>query len=344
MFTNEEIVEKTANLLKEHPEWRECYLRYADDIQKIMDDKLAFGKLFQTRNSLHVYSTTTQSGTEFQIRFAGKKVGIVKYDTRCKAQSEYDKVFLTVKDEHLKVAKALDNDYNGMTFDKEPWRGEKASNYRSFFNQKKSTNKTCAIFTSAGLDAGKEARLENKLLVEFKTGHLIRNITPIRLCGGFFQFATPISACDHKIPPKYSGSKGGGIDILARVNHGSNHYDNRLAVLELKDSDENDTQADALTQAIAYATFLAYLLKDNGCGNKWWNIFGKNKEVPPELHIDAVSLMPEGCNSEKGDMTKSLVVPGIPNVIIHPYALYFKQDSDGNPVGFSGNLKEEIDK
>ena len=112
----------------------------------------------------------------------------------------------------------------------------------------------------------------------------------------------------------------------------------------MKDSDKDETQADALNQAIAYATFLAYLLRDEKCGNKWWNVFGKGKQVRPELYIDAVTIMPEGCDSEEGDMTKDLFVPGIPNVKIHPSALYFKQDGGGNIIGFSGKLIDEIDK
>ena len=333
-ITNKDVIKKTAEILSDNSEWRKRFAKYANDIHEKKAAKIAFGRLFRTRNSLHIYSTTTQSETEFQIRFAGKNVGKVIYD------SNKNKVFLTVDESHLKVAKALG--YGGETLNKELWNCKEASAYRSFFNHQVSTKSICDIFGNAGLGEGKEARVENKLLVEFKNGDLIRNINPVLLCGAFFQCSTPITASDHKMLPEYRGVRGGRIDILARIKHGSNRNSNRLAVIEVKDSYENDTQADALQQAIAYATFLAYLLKNEKCGNAWWNIFGKGGKVPANLHIDAVTLMPEYDKSVEGDMSL-LNIPDL-GVTIHPYTLYYKEDKDGNPTGFSGNLKDEIDK
>ncbi len=338
--TNDDVFKETEKILKANSEWRERFAKYADKILNIRDERIAFGRLFRTRNSLHIYSTTTQSETEFQIRFAGKKVGLINYDPQRKTKFQNEKVTLTVKDEQLKVAKALG--YEGGTLNNVHWNNQEASAYRSFFNHQVSTKSICDIFMKAGLDAGKEARVENKLLVEFKNGELIRNINPVLLCGAFFQCSTPITASDHNKLPKYRGVRGGRIDILARIKHGSNRNGNRLAVIEVKDSHKDDTQADALQQAIAYATFLAYLLKDEKCGNAWWNIFGKGGTVPVNLHIDAVTLMPEYDKSVEGDM-RLLNIPEL-RVTIHPYALYYKEDKDGNPTGFSGNLKDEIDK
>ncbi len=339
-ITNKDVIKKTAEILNNIHEWRARFAGYADAILKIRDAKIAFGRLFRTRNSLHIYSTTTQSETEFQIRFAGKKVGLINYDPQRETKFQNEKVTLTVKDEQLKVAKALG--YEGKAFDKERWKGKVASDYRSFFNHQVSTKSICDIFKNAGLKEGKEARVENKSLVEFKNGDLIRNINPVLLCGAFFQCSTPISASDHNMLPEYRGARGGGIDILARIKHGSNRNGNRLAVIEVKDSYENDTQAGALQQAIAYATFLAYLLKDEKCGNAWWNIFGKGGRVPANLHIDAVTLMPEYDKPGEGDMSL-LKIPDL-RVTLHPYALYYKEDKDGNPIGFSGKLNDEINK
>lgn len=338
--TNKDVIKKTAEILNDIPEWRARFAGYADAILKIRDAKIAFGRLFRTRNSLHIYSTTTQSETEFQIRFAGKKVGLINYDPQRKTKFQNEKVTLTVKDEQLKVAKALG--YEGGTLNNVHWNNKEASAYRSFFNHQVSTKSICDIFKKAGLDAGKEARVENKLLVEFKNGDLIRNINPVLLCGAFFQCSTPITASDHNKLPEYRGVRGGRIDILARIKHGSNRNGNRLAVIEVKDSYENDTQAGALQQAIAYATFLAYLLKDEKCGNAWWNIFGKGGRVPANLHIDAVTLMPEYDKPGEGNM--SLLNFSDLGVTIHPYALYYKEDKDGNPIGFSGKLNDEINK
>ena len=156
----------------------------------------------------------------------------------------------------------------------------------------------------------------------------------------FFQLATPLSASKHGEIPKYSCENGGGIDILARVNHTNNKRDNRLAVIELKDENKpNESQAMALQQSLVYATFLANLLRSDH-GNDWWHIFGRSNEVPELLHLDAVTLMPDEGASEEGCLDE-IVINDI-NVIIHPHTLYYKRDKDGNPDGFSGTLKESL--
>lgn len=166
MYSNEQIIEYVSNQLEKNPEWRIRFNGYADDILKMMDEKVAFGRLFQTRDSLHIYSTTTQSGTEFQIRFAGKIVGIVIYDSKFDAPTNKERIFLTVDEKHLRVAKSLG--YEGCAFDKEPWNGKKASNYRSFFKsqERRSSEELTDAFKMAKLKLGKEARVESKLLVD----------------------------------------------------------------------------------------------------------------------------------------------------------------------------------
>ena len=152
------------------------------------------------------------------------------------------------------------------------WHTQIASEYRSKFSIQKSTKETKIH--------SQEHRIENWMLAEFakktrKEGKLLCNIQPVRLGGKFFQLATPLSASNHGEKPKYSSQNGGGIDILARVNHTINRRDNRFAVIELKDENKlNEPQEVVMYQAISYATFLAKLLRSKS-GKKWYSKFYK---------------------------------------------------------------------
>lgn len=99
-----------------------------------------------------------------------------------------------------------------------------------------------------------------------------------------------------------------------------------------------------MTQALAYATFVAFLLRSE-CGKDWYNIFRENfeieKDVPEKLDLYVATLMPEG-TSEEGDLA-DIEIEEL-NVTLHLYTLYYKRDKDGNPDLFSGTLTEAIMK
>lgn len=333
-LSNEEVVNETIRLLENNNEWADRYNGYASAILKNKDKYGMRSRKFKINSPLYVYSSITKvksnsSTCTFDLRFAGQSVGEIKVDRNgC--------ILLNVDDEQAKYV----HEHFGSTFLKgfsKEWKSPIATEFRQLFMNQSSTKSTKVH--------SQEHRIENWMLAEFskKTrseGKLLCDIQPVRLGGKFFQLATPLSASKHGNPPKYSNEKGGGIDILARVNHTTNTRDNRLAVIELKD-DNNPTESQAMTlqQSLAYATFLAYLLRSNS-GTNWWHIFGRSREVPEILHIDAVTLMPDEGASEEGCLNETPI--NKLNVILHPHTLYFNRGADGNPISFSGTLKDSL--
>lgn len=143
---------------------------------------------------------------------------------------------------------------------------------------------------------------------------------------------------------------GGGIDILARVTHKKKENEkggSRIAIIELKDENKSsEPQAKAMKQALIYATFIARLLRSKS-GDTWWNIFRdqeKNfeepKQVPKDLHLDVVTLMPKG-NSNEGSLA-SIEVEQLPNTTFHLYTLYYDVNSEGNPNDLEGTFCEAL--
>ena len=335
MMTNEEVVKVTLKLLADNKEWESRYNGYANAILKNSDKYGRRSHKFQIHSPLYVYSSITKvkndsSTCTYDLRFAGQSVGSIAVDKE-------GQVYLTVTDEQAEYARLHFDFKEAKGLKKVGWKSPAAIDFRQFFEHQSSTKETKIH--------SQEHRIENWMLAEFskKTradGKKLCNIQPVKLGGKFFQLATPISACKHGEKPKYSCEKGGGIDILARVNHTNKKRDNRLAVIELKDENKpNESQAMTLQQSLVYATFLANLLRSD-CGNDWWHIFGRSKDVSNILHIDAVTLMPDEGASEEG-CHDEIVIKDL-NVILHPLTLYYKKDKDGNPMSFSGTLKESL--
>lgn len=334
-FSNKKIVEITLDLLNKNDEWKKRYAGYAESITKNRD---AYGKnsrTFSHKSPLYIYSSITKvkdnsTTSTYDLRFAGQSVGEVSV-------KKEGNVVLKITDDQALYANKLFNNYKRVTGFKDDWRGKLASEYRGLFMKQRSTKDTQIH--------SKEHRIENWMLAEFKKrtrkdGKLLCNIQPVLLGGQFFQLATPLSASNHGEEPKYSYQRGGGIDILARVNHTTNKRDNRFAIIELKDENKpEESQAMTLQQALCYATFVASLLRSES-GNKWWNIFGRAGEIPEELHLDAVTLMPDEGKSEEGDLSE-ITIDSL-NTIIHPHTLYFKTNKEGNPECIYGTLKETL--
>ena len=167
----------------------------------------------------------------------------------------------------------------------------------------------------------------------------------MRLGGKYFQLTTPFKASTHiptlSLTSNGNGATGGGIDILARVKH--KHVGFRFAVIELKDENKvSECQEKVMHQALIYATFLAKLLRSKS-GKYWYNILrplnSKETDVPQELVIDVITLMPSG-NSKEGDL-KPIEIPEL-NVTLCPYTLYYTKDQYGNPDKFAGTLRDEL--
>lgn len=147
-----------------------------------------------------------------------------------------------------------------------------------------------------------EHACENLLLKELSkkdgTGKYIKNIQPVTICDtGFFQLATCLKGSDAKKDISkitYSKQYGGGIDILARISKGNK---SELCVIELKDKYEhNERPIKAMKQAISYAVFLDYLIRDeraNGESLSWYeDIFTNGRTITDKIRINVVVAMP----------------------------------------------------
>lgn len=343
---NQDIVKKTKQILADKkPAWEKAYKRYANDIKANTEKYELNAKKFKVNAPLTVYSSigkvmTEKTTTVYDLRYAGQSVGEIHVNNKGEAllyvtekQADYAK-------EHFEFTKSCQ-------LDEVDWHTDKAAvNFRKAY-QADSTNEV-------GVKS-EEHRIENFLLKEFakKTraeGKKLCNIQPVRLGGKFFQLTTPLTASDHDPKPALinensdkPGANGGGIDILARVKHSSTV--SRIAIIELKDeNDDKESQKVVMTQALTYATFVAYLLRSE-CGKDWWNIFRENfkdeKDVPEKIELDVVTLMPEG-TSEEGELA-DIKIKEL-NVILHLYTLYYKRDKDGNPDSFSGTLIKDMMK
>lgn len=253
---------------------------------------------------------------------------------------------------------ATNNAYFGIELDeKVDWNSTKASDFRNSF-KKESLNFTSEM-TAADRKYPKseEHRVENCLLREFnkKVGieKAICNIQPIKLYGLFFQMPTPLKASTHH--PEYQ-IKGGGIDILARIKPVKGN--SRICVMEVKDENKpSESQAIAMSQAVTYAVFIAYLLRSKS-GQHWWNFFMgrtltarnvKNgtiqipviKEIPKHLDIDVVTIMPNGLTEEYCDVELSL--EGL-DTTLHCHSLYYDGDTfqKNEAFVFSGTYPNQL--
>lgn len=189
-----------------------------------------------------------------------------------------------------------------------------------------------------------EHMIESELLKEFSKDSsrdkVLCNIQPVTIGKMFFQFATPLNASGSSV--KYSGPSGGGIDILARVKHAGNTT--HICVMELKDQNTGSEPPEkVILQAIAYATFLARLLRTEH-GNDWYKIMGFSGDVPKELILDVVCVMPY-----KEDLPPVLFenkrYKACKDTYIELHTLFFKEENGPlslNRFSFNGSLKDSL--
>lgn len=348
-ITNESVVRKTSEILldKKNAAWKEIYMKY---VKGIIENQEVYKKCakFHVNKPLVVYSTMSKVKTdskikEFDLRFAGQSVGLIKIQNK----NGVLKRDLTVSADKAKRAK----DNFGFTCSKElkrvDWLSNDAREFRRFYY---GCNSTVSVRIKS-----EEHRVESFLLNEFnkKTraeNKKLCNIKPVKLGGKFFQFSTALVASGHdpKIAITETSSQGGGIDILARVRHNKDGNRSRIAVIEIKDeNNKNEPQEDVMFQALIYATFVGYLLcPKSECRNEWYKIFfnfnEKAKLPDGPLNIDVVTLMPKSSKDEAEETESIEIDDG--SVILHPYTLYYKKDIDGNPVDFSGTLCDVLRK
>lgn len=232
--------------------------------------------------------------TLFDIRFHGQSVADF-----CVCKNSQNGVVKTIApksnvrlEEAMNIAGLATEFLSLMRQKNFDWNGDSGVKFRLIY--KKLDEKILANKNAGSpplLKGQPEHDLESQLLVEFSQHtsdkKRISDIQPITMLGtkAKFQMPTPITASNVKKGVnhiKYSGSSGGGIDILARsgVSRGV-----KLTVIELKDTySTSEPPSAVIQQAIAYAVFLNRLLRENPKASlAWWRFFGFGGEIPKKI-------------------------------------------------------------
>ena len=324
-------IKKSLELLSLEQEWGP---RFAGYLKDILDNSEKSSKDFNKPRGLSLYATVAdRKNMVYQLRFRGQTVGkVIANKSSIDLKSE-----IPVSGEYFKDCPLKKEDVG------KDWNSKEARAFRSYFNQ------------LDGVIEIKSAEhvVENLLLEEFRkrsaTDKALINIQPVLLQGQFFQMPTPFSASRNEV--KYAKHQGGGIDILARIKTKTN--DIRLCVIEVKDENKPiESQRKAMTQATAYAVFIAKLVTEQP---KWWEIFSNHLEEKgntalDKKHIEVVTIMPSGTTETCEDGDYEIENLGI---TLHCRSLYYDdnkykmalispQKNRDTIFEFSGTLLNEI--
>ncbi|MBR3449278.1 MAG: hypothetical protein IKH24_00385 [Bacteroidales bacterium] len=331
---NSGVVEVVNQLLLDndnHEKWVQAYQRYVTNLIANKDKYSEARKLFRLPKPMYAYSSITMASNSsmFDIRVHGQSIGSIQVKKNGKVILKVSKEKASHTHEYF-----LLQDY---PIDNKEWgTSSEARTFRAMFKDKE-----------FGKLKSEEHRIENLLLAEFSKRlrsdeKVLCNIQPVTLSNCFFQLTTPISASDHSHSPTFSmdrrnAATGGGIDILARIKHSA--ADTRLAIIELKDENtKTEPQKVVMAQALAYATFVAHLLRSK-TGDKWWHLFKFSSNMPEVIKLDVVSLMPKG-ESEEGSLNPIFLSQL--GVILTPHTLYYEADDKGRILSFSGTLLDHV--
>lgn len=282
------VIEETRLILKDNIEWRGRYADYADKIRSNIPCINSIRSTFREWSPLKVYLNITsakgaRNSVRFELRYLGQTVATLKGS----------------KDKMHRLSTRGYNNTNSRDFGcntslaATDWGAEGATQFRRFFRDRKGLRATSAN------KGNEEHRLESLLLTEFfKTKSkekALLGIQPVTIAKVRFPMPTPISASNPKII-KYSGMRGGGIDILTRTGTGGGAT--HLCIMELKDKNiKIEPPKTAMKQAIAYAAFVRELLRSDA-GLAWWKLFGFSGRVPKQLKLYATCVMPSNENND----------------------------------------------
>ena len=299
---------ETRRVLEENREWRERYASYADAIK----DNEPFIKTMRSRlrewSPLKLYlSVSSAVKAKTKVLFSLRYLGQIVADLAC----DEEKVLLSTK--RYETTNLRDFDCP-IALANASWKEKNVGEFRSHFkNRPEKRNK--------GKKSNDEHRVESLLLNEFsKTAEkTVRNIRSVEIAGVRFPMPTPLKASS-KGEILYSGEKGGGVDILARV--GTSGRNTRLCIMELKDENTKKEPAEkVLAQAIKYAVFIRELLRSDA-GEAWYKLFGFSGKIPEKLVLNAVCVMPDIEGADTSFAGEALDIDGD---TIELHYMYFKE-------------------
>ncbi len=327
----QEICNATIKLLQEH-EWKQSYSKYLSNWAIFTKSATNYNQIKKLiRNGFYNANKGLSEGLYFEQNFGlytSVSVESERYDLRFRG--------LSIADFH--IDKKL-----GHVFDKPLIKKQKdGSNYTpklvQLLGEKHSKDwatgeknipiekwdELSRMFAPDNIpqdyynEAVVESALLNHINKQSKENSPFSNITAItrpKEKTAYFQFNTPLSCsnihnyyCQKGNQPiteflKYSKpSYGGGIDILCRRGRGGSSI---LQVVEVKDSYlDNEQPQYAISQAIAYSTFLLRLLRSDEVSCEidralsWWKIIVGQRKKDSPLMIEAVVVMPPNPNGK----------------------------------------------
>lgn len=314
-------ISQVQELLKQNTEWISRYAEYAEKINANIDKiKNLKKKRFHEWAPLYLYMNVTQakSQMEFSLRYLGQDVAKLKVTA--------DKIIISTKGFVEKNKRDFDCD---IKLEDSEWKSVAAASFRHHFS----------IYSKRTRNSGKENeehRIESLLLTGFSKkssiDKILCNIQPVKLAGiARFQMPTPLGASDIK-KLKYSGSGGGGIDIICRFGKANT---TKLCIMELKDENSaNEPPCKVIRQGLAYATFIRELLSSKS-GHEWWRIFGFGGKLPEQLELYVACVMP---SIDKNDTSFANKTINITKDSFHLHYIYFHEE-DNKVVDIETSLK-----
>lgn len=347
-MTNEEIVKITSEKLSSNNSWREAYTRYADGISAKKEIFVKVAKILKKElprkmGFLCVYSSINlaqKSTIEYDLRIFGQSVAslIICFDKNSEPHLSLKITPAQEKNNSLHLGLKIKASPKRKPY---PWDSEEARQILDSFTKYDGKNANMhsnehKMETLILHDLNKKLKKEEKKLT------FIRPVMLGEL--GFFQMRTPFGASKHRTKdyPKYCmrdnrAASGGGIDILARIQHKDNSW--RLGIIELKDENKkSESQPIVMQQALVYATFIAHLLRSKECGDVWYNIFRNQEnevllsEKKGRIKIDVITMMPPIPLNKRGRRLyeegnlDAIDVPGIEGVKLYPSTIYVDSD------------------
>jgi hypothetical protein len=325
----ENVVSEVQKLLNENREWVQRYVEYGKSISANLEKIKNKKEQFHQWAPLYVYMNVTEAKGQmkFSLRYQGQDVAKLKVNGGA--------ITISTKDSKKNFNEINKRDFDcDINLDDKEWTSKEAANFRKHFSGIiKRTNNSGK--------GNEEHRVESLLLTEFsKTNSrekILCNIQPVKIGDiARFQMPTPLSASTIE-NLKYSGSKGGGIDIMSRIGIGGGVD---LCIMEVKDENVSiEPAAKAILQGLAYAAFIRELLRSEG-GEEWWKIFGFGRKLPKKIKLSVACVMPS-IDDNDTSFSDTIIKTGEDSFYLHH--LYFKEENN-RIVDFTTSLKQCVIK
>lgn len=336
------VIDRVCKILNDNKEWQTTFDKYVNALNDVnlqtvirnASNKFRLPKNLQLYIRISDLENNNDTTANFDVRYMGKSVANIKAS------------YLDKEDVKIGFKKCCRNFkfVGGEKFNPEQCIDDKTTNTNDWFYKNSAlAQKFKRLFKHGATNIViNEAACEYSLLKLMKHEHANSNclngikVNPVMIAEtGFFQMPTAISASHikeggvNKIT--YSGSNGGGIDILARLN-------NRLTIFELKKIDAIESPEVVIMQALAYATFLVKLIKYKGDDVlRAFNIgrnADKNKPIRHRKTINVCCLMSNRLKNgeirQLPDFITTKTRIKLDDYTLELHYMYFDIDKDGN--------------